>query len=310
MISRRIATSVIAAAAASALTLAQAPTFRVAVELVEVDARVVDAQGTPIRDLRREDFRLFEDGVEQEIVGFSAVDIAVVPSPEPREAVRAAGLPVLDVVSNRRDFEGRLYVLLLDDRHVDEQRTADVRRLARQFVERNLGPQDLIAVVTTSGRLDASQDFTADRGLLLRAIDRFIGRKLPSAALMRLEEEQRGIPPSGFARNSPRRSAVDPLSPALPDPADPLLDQRVTQARSAMDALRQIAVSMAPIRGRSKAVIMLSEGVDADIYDAINNPQSSAIVEDAREATAAATRANVIVYPIDPRGASRRCRPS
>jgi VWFA-related protein len=285
--------------AAAALTLAQTPTFRSAVEYVEVDARVVDARGLPVRDLKKEDFRLAEDGVEHELAGFAAVDIPVA---APAAAAFQLPAPAIDVASNTRSFEGRLYVLLLDDRHVDSQRTNDVRRLARQFVERHLEPQDLIAVVTTSGRLAASQDFTADKRLLVRAIDRFVGRKLPSAALLRLEEEQRGVAPSGFARNSPRRNAIDPASPGLPDPVDPILDQRVLQARSAMDALRQIAVSMGPIRGRSKAVVFLSEGIDADVYDAINNPHSSAIVEDARGAAAAATRANVIVYPIDPRG--------
>jgi VWFA-related protein len=292
------------AAGSALLVFAQAPTFRVSVEYVEVDARVVDAQGAPVLDLTRDDFELLEDGVAHPLASFSAVNIPIdaAAPPPAAAAARAPALPAQEVATNTRSFDGRLYVLLLDDRHVDSQRTGDVRRLARQFVERHLGRDDLAAVVTTSGRLDASQDFTANRQLLLRAIDRFVGRKLPSAALIRLDEEQRGIPPSGFARNSPRRSAIDPTSPGLPDPADPILDQRVAQARSSMDALRQIALSMGPIHGRSKAVVFLSEGVDADVYDAINNPLSSAIVEDTREATAAATRSNVIVYPIDPRG--------
>ena len=47
---------------------AQTPTFRSAVARVRVDAIVNDSDGNFIDDLKAEDFRLFEDGVEQEIL--------------------------------------------------------------------------------------------------------------------------------------------------------------------------------------------------------------------------------------------------
>ena len=58
-------------------TSVQAPTFRTGVEYVEVDARVVDAKSNPVRNLIKEDFRVFEDGKEQTIEGFSTIDIPV-----------------------------------------------------------------------------------------------------------------------------------------------------------------------------------------------------------------------------------------
>ena len=50
----------------------QAPTYRSGVTAVPVDVRVIDKDGKPIADLRREDFTILEDGVPQTIVHFAA----------------------------------------------------------------------------------------------------------------------------------------------------------------------------------------------------------------------------------------------
>jgi hypothetical protein len=61
------------------------------------------------------------------------------------------------------------------------------------------------------------------------------------------------------------------------------------------------------VRGRRKAILFVSEGIDYDIYDMIasngSNHQGASLVMDAtRDAIAAATRSNVAIYGIDPRG--------
>ena len=61
------------------------------------------------------------------------------------------------------------------------------------------------------------------------------------------------------------------------------------------------------MRGRRKAILFVSEGIDYDIYDIIaangSNHQSASMVLDAtRDAIGAATRSNVAIYGIDPRG--------
>ncbi len=58
----------------------------------------------------------------------------------------------------------------------------------RQFIERNLGENDLMAVVHTGGRTDAAQEFTNSKRLLLAAVDKFMGRKLVSATVARNEQ--------------------------------------------------------------------------------------------------------------------------
>jgi len=59
---------------------------------------------------------------------------------------------------------------------------------------------------------------------------------------------------------------------------------------------------MTDIHGRRKALIFFSEGIDYDIYDVFNNRSATSIMQDARDAIAAAQRANVGIYAVDPRG--------
>ncbi len=61
---------------------------------------------------------------------------------------------------------------------------------------------------------------------------------------------------------------------------------------------------MAGIRGRRKAVVFFSEGIDYDIYDPIANTYATDIRQYSQDAIAAATRANVSFYGVDPRGLS------
>src|SRR5438477_11580126 len=55
----------------------QQPTFKVQVDYVEVDAVVTDRQGNLVRDLKKEDFQVLEDGKTQSITTYTFVDIPV-----------------------------------------------------------------------------------------------------------------------------------------------------------------------------------------------------------------------------------------
>ncbi len=59
---------------------------------------------------------------------------------------------------------------------------------------------------------------------------------------------------------------------------------------------------MSGVRGRRKAMVLFSEGIDYDITDIFANTSASQVILDTQAAIAAATRANVNVYAIDPRG--------
>ena len=92
------------------------------------------------------------------------------------------------------------------------------------------------------------------------------------------------------------------------DPARDLDDkERGFQARNTLDTIRNLAQYLGNIRGRRKAIVMFSEGIDYDIYDimSIDNSgatEASAVMDATRDMLAAATRANVAIYGVDPRG--------
>jgi VWFA-related protein len=260
-------------------------TFRVQVDYVEVDVYVTDRNGQPVRDLRREDFQVLEQGRPQNVELFSFVDIPI----ERAERPLFATAPIEpDVATNAREFDGRVYAILLDDLHTTPSRTLLVRAGARRFIERNLGANDMAAVIHLSGRTDASQDFTSSTRLLLRSVDQFMGRKLRSATLNRLD-----------VYNQARLSGIQPRNGKYLDPED---RERGFNASATLRTMKNIAEFLDGVRGRRKSLILFSEGIDYNIFNPFDNADATTILDDTRAAIAAATRANVSVYAIDPRG--------
>src|ERR1044071_8045652 len=55
----------------------QQPTFKLRVDYVEVDVVVTDRQGNLVRDLKKDDFQVLEDGKNRAITNFTLVDIPI-----------------------------------------------------------------------------------------------------------------------------------------------------------------------------------------------------------------------------------------
>jgi VWFA-related protein len=260
-------------------------TFRAEVNYVEVDARVLDRDGKFITGLTAADFQVFEDGKPQKVTAFSLVNIPL----ERAEQPLFASKPIEpDVRTNLQGADGRIYVIVLDDLHTAALRSQRTKLAAKLFIERYVGANDLAAVVHTSGRGDAAQEFTGSHGRLLRAVDKFMGRKLNSSTLNQIEDVQRraGTPMAG-------------------GPAADLDDkERGYNARNALDSIRNLSQYLGNIRGRRKAVVFFSEGIDYNINELFNDQitEAQAVIDATRDMIAAATRANVAVYAVDPRG--------
>ena len=271
--------------------------FRAEVNYVELDAIVTDAQGNVVSNLTEADFEVLEDGKPQKISTFSHIDLPI----EKAERPLFASAPIEPDVQTNRAVEGRIYLIVLDDLNTALARTPRVKRTVRQFIETGMGVNDVAAVVYT-GRNDSSQDFTNNPRLLLAAVDKFTGRKLPSATLNKLDN----------ARTDPASGQVV---------AGPDIDQeeRSYRARAVMGSIRKLSEFMAGVRGRRKAMLWFGEGIDYDITQILDSggslgslgsapgvvrpsAASTIVLEDIRNAIAAAQRSNVAIYTIDPRG--------
>jgi VWFA-related protein len=266
----------------------QQPTFRLRVDYVEVDVVVTDRQGNLVRDLKKEDFQVLEDGKSQGITNFTLVDIPI----ERYDRPLFTNTPIEpDVKTNERPFDGRVYVMVIDDLHTRFGRSIRVKTAAKQFIERRLGANDLMAVVHTSGSAEANQEFTSNKRLLLAAVDKTQGRKLDSATANKTAE---------YYRTRDMRQQGD----ALNDPDDA---ERSFNARNTLETLKNVAEWFSSVRGRRKSILFVSEGIDYDINDIIpangsNHYGASMVMDAVRDAISAATRSNVSIYGIDPRG--------
>jgi VWFA-related protein len=286
---RRSLLALFLAALAAAVVAAQqqpdeppAVSFRVEVNYVEVDAFVTDEQGRVITNLTADDFEVLEDGKPQKVTAFSNVSI---PIERPERPLFAGRVIPADVQTNR-EVEGRIYLIVLDDQHTDPRRAPRVKAAMRRFIEESFGTNDLAAVVYTSGRPNDSQDFTNNPQLLIASIDKFSGRKFRSATLEQLE--------------AGRVDATGEFAAGV----DPVEQERAHRARTVMRTIRQLAEFMAGARGRRKTMLLVGEGVDYDIHQAMGQGgnTASAVLADTHEAMAAATRGNVTIYTVDPRG--------
>ena len=292
------------AAVAAIPALAQQPTFTVTVNVVDVDVTVRDAQGNFVSGLTAEDFEVFEDGKPQKIETFSYIELPV----ERPERFAPAGRPVpADVRSNRNAESGRVYIILLDDLNVAPLRTAAVRKHARDFIEQHLGPNDLAAVVVTSGRKDAAQEFTSDPALLLRAVDRFIGQRMQSAEAQRIDDYYQSLALSGLdtreqTGKDPQDEAVVPNLLTRMQSFDPSHHERGQRAVGVLNTLRSLTEYLEGVRGRRKALLWFSEGIDYPMSEVFSSNAGSDITFATRDAINAAARANVNVFSIDPRG--------
>ncbi len=107
-------------------------TIRVNVEMVSLPVVVSTREGRRITDLKKEDFQVFEDGVQQTIAGFAATD-------EP-----------VDVA------------LMLDTSGSTEAELVNIQNAAIDFVNQ-LHPDDEVAIISFSDDVRMQEDFTIDR---------------------------------------------------------------------------------------------------------------------------------------------------
>ena len=277
--------------AASAAFAQQAPSnaqpFRTGIEAVEIDVRALDDKGQPIAGLSASDFEVLEDGVRQDVRVFTPVRVPSVPRP------RAATFVEPDTQSNREPFNGRVYVFVLDDLHTHPLRTPRVKAVVRQFLDRYFSANDRAAIVTTSGRRETAQDLTSSTAVLNRALDAFAGQQLRASTLEKIEAYYR-------LRNS-GESVVDKDNNPVKI-LDPLDADRAHQARQALTSLRDVARWLDSVPARRKALIFVSEGIDYDMNNVIDNAYSSGLLADVRDVLSNAARSNTSIYAVDPRG--------
>jgi VWFA-related protein len=287
MMRRALVTAAALGAAITGVAAQQpTPTLRASVDQVVVDVIVTDGNGAQVTGLTAADFEITERGKAQTIATFTEVTLP------PARSVAAGGtasatttLPPSDVRSNRDTAAGRVYLLALDDLFVDLVRTGNVRQGAHEFVNRYVQPGDVVAVWQTSGA-GFAQDFTSDMSRVHAAIDTFMGKKGLSPVVSSMQA-------------ATRRRQQDPLN--SPSSGTFTLEISQEQRFFAQDMLKSLvnaAAVLETVPGRRKALLLFSEGIPIPF----ETPAGQQLTSSIDEVWTAAARANVTIYPIDPRG--------
>lgn len=281
---------------------AEQPVFRTGINFVRVDVIVTDRQGNPVTDLTPDDFEVFEDGQPQTVETFRLVKVDANPTEYVSRTIRSRA----DEENAAADENARIFVFFLDDYNVRLGSGMAMKKDLIQFIETQLAPNDLVAVMYPLSPLD-SVLLTRDHRSVVNAIERFEGRKF---------------------RYDPRndiemRYAQQPTE----------VVERIRRQVS-LSALKGLAVKLGALREGRKAIVLLSEGYTAMLppqmrdamagFTGLGNPAArnplageDNIQEDRVRAMAeldlqtelrlvfdAANRANAAIYAVDPRGLS------
>lgn len=278
-------------ASPSATATRQRPGFMLHVQtnLVLVDVRVTDKHGRPVTDLRQDDFRVFEDGVEQKITSFSLENV---------EQLAAAGetnsapptidlgkLPPTVTVNevNKLTQNHRMIVLFFDLSSMQVDDLLRAVKSSENFVKKQLTPADLVAVATYSSDLRLVQNFTNDRDELFKAIEAI--RVGESSTLA--DQGETGAA-GGTSATGEEIVTEDTSEAFTPDETE----FNIFNTDEKLAALESLADLLRGVPGR-KSVIHFSSGVERTGIE--NQAQL-------RATTDAANRADVSFYTVDARG--------
>jgi VWFA-related protein len=286
-------------AAAPAQQAVEQPTFRVSVDLVTTDLLVRDAKGQFVSDLKPEELEVYEDGVKQDIASLTVIQggrafgmMTPPPPPVPEGIILPPSRPSADT-------SGRIFLLFIDDLHLDFRSTPRTRELIQKMLRDLIHEGDMFGIVST-GTSSISEQLTYDRQVLEASIKRITGGALKPKEII---EGSQG--PNGPTELRHR-------------------------AHVAFSTAYELMKNLEKVQNRRKAVLYISSGYDFNPFETgrleeqarrmhvetaelesdpfFRTQQSSQmlaesdLIRELAELTRAANRANATFYTLDPRG--------
>lgn len=150
----------------------QTPTIHVEVKQVLVPVTVTDSKGHSVQGLRSNNFRVFEDGVEQRIVSFSAEVGAAGQLFQSQPPTDIAGPPEL-ISPNTSEGKTRLpiYLVVVDTLNSEFGNFEQVRRALQKLLRGERAGEALYGLVTLTRGVAVIQQLTTDPSAVLRILD-------------------------------------------------------------------------------------------------------------------------------------------
>jgi VWFA-related protein len=146
-------------------------TFKLRVNLVQVKVVVRDQKGELVKDLKKEDFQVYDQGKLQAITTFG-VETAETRKKRREEAAKTQQNAGEEVTSGAALPE-RFVALVFDDIHLRQEDATVVRSSTKKLID-GMTPSDRIGIFGTSGELNF--EFTSDKAVLQKALNEVIPR--------------------------------------------------------------------------------------------------------------------------------------
>src|SRR5882757_8977576 len=256
------------------------PAIRATTELVLVNVVARDKKGNLVRDLKREDFTVLEDGQKQQVSSFDFENIdemtlagqttpVATGSAADAGPANVPGPPAAAIDARDR----RLIMLFFDFSAMEPDQIDRAVDAAKKYVNSEMQPADLIAIVSLSTSMRLDLDFTDNKAKILSVLSAYnsgSGQGFDSGASGSSE---------GAAETSGAFTADD-------------TDFNTFSADRKLLALQSLVQAVGKL-SQKKSLIYFSNGISQSGVD-----NQSAL----RAATAAAVKANVAIYPLDVRG--------
>src|SRR6266581_1322559 len=254
--------------------------IQVTSELVLVNVVARDKKGNLVRDLKKEDFTLLEDGKKQEISTFDFENVDELAAAGTAEATVSGAAEQGTLLRSGKKApasldarDRRLILLFFDFSAMDPEQIDRSVDAAKKFVGTKMQPADLMALVSLATNMHVDLDFTDDKTKLLAALTAY-----SSGQGQGFENGSTGSA-EGAAETSGAFSADDTDFNTFN------ADRKLLALQSLMQALGKLP--------QKKSLIYFSNGISQSGAD-----NQSAL----RAATAAAVKANVSIYSMDIRG--------
>ncbi len=275
------------------LLLAQQPEviIRSTTRLIQLNVVVHDRQGKPVRDLKKSDFTLLDNGKPQQVSVFAMESNAVLP-----QAAKLAPNVFTNRLQQKSAVPSSVTVILLDELNT----SIKDKIWAKQQVVKYLGtihPDDRVAIYVLGRGLRVLHDFTTDSSDLLRNLTKYNGGVLPD-----------GVAPEDNSFGTAPMTQLDRWmngqGGASGQEADFYTINRVT---GTCKAIEFIANHLASLPGR-KNLIWVSGGFPLQIgfesIEAMHDPSRTqrTFNPEVEAAINALNDGNVAIYPVDARG--------
>ena len=254
-LSLALTTFVLLAAPGRAAQDPQQPTFKSGVELVLVDAMVVDKKkGDPIDGLKADQFQVMVDGKRRKIASVQYIDSATGQPKAPDTAAPGGQLR-----------PGNLYVLAVDQGSFRAVNAPSVVYAARELLKR-LHPNDYLGMVSYPApgvRIDP----TRDRKVLEEAIPRLVGFSQLKQSRQYQFTLSDAIDVASRDQETLRRVAErncqtgDQMCPrSIENEMNELISMLELQSARSIHGIREVVGSVKGIEGR-KTLVVLSAGI-------------------------------------------------